>query len=82
MTSGAVEGCADLRQRETALTDKLAASDQQLAPLCEALLERSQIRSLLRDREGALEDAQRARALFPARAEVSIGCGCCLRETG
>lgn len=60
MSSGAVDGGVDLKERELALTARVTVLQQQL---CEALLERSGLRSSLGDRNGANEDAERARTM-------------------
>ena len=82
MASSAVVGSAELKEREMVLTNELAGCDQQLMPLCEALLKRSEVRSLLGDRDGALEDAERARGLCPARQEVGASRKSGTFETG
>lgn len=72
MASDASEGSAEHNEYEAAFAIQLAAADPQLAPLCDALLERSWARTLLGDRDGALEDAERAQALLPTRSKVSL----------
>lgn len=59
-------------ERERVLTHRLAASQEKLWEQSQMLLERSRLRSMRGDRVGALQDAKRALALFPANIEVRM----------
>lgn len=61
---------AELDEEERKLSACLATSSAQLEAHAQALLRRSIIRSTNGDRDGALEDAEGAVALFPKRPEV------------
>ncbi|PWN24807.1 hypothetical protein BDZ90DRAFT_96756 [Jaminaea rosea] len=69
-------------ERERVLTRRLAASQEKLWEQSQTLLERSRLRSMRGDRVGALQDAKRALALFPANIEYLIRAAETLLDSG